>query len=110
MGIPSGKRRASGILAAEEDAKAEVEKMEEPVDIALPEEDATKWRTPGFSRMRMEWSPEDSIVLSKAKSIVDGMVIRNFSDAYEIMFKIYDLVRSPVVNIETGEIEVDQFG
>lgn len=107
--VKSGKVRASGETAASEEAKAELEVMDDPVEIELPDERERTFRTPGFSRMRTEWSPEDAGVLARAKAVVDGMIYKNFMDAYEIMFQIYDLVRTPVVD-DNGEIQTDQWG
>ena len=109
MGIESGKVRAGGETAASEEAKEEVEKLSEPMEQELPEEKDKKWRTPGFARMRMDWRSDDAPIISQAKSAVDGRIVANFSDAYQVMFEVYDLVRTPLVDEETGEIKTDQY-
>jgi hypothetical protein len=75
----------------------------------LPEERKRTFRTPGFSRMTLEWSSHDREVIRAAKDAVDGHIIREFQDAYEIMYRIYDLVRTPEVTAD-GEIVKDRFG
>ncbi len=109
MGIESGKVRAGGETAASEEAKEEVEKLSEPMEQELPEEKDKKWRTPGFARMRMDWRSDDAPIISQAKSAVDGRIVANFSDAYQVMFEVYDLVRTPLVDEETGESKTDQY-
>ena len=109
-GIKSGKVRASGEKAASEEAQAEIQKMDEPMEVELPEEREKKFRTPGFSRMRLDWRGEDSHIVSQAVAAVEGMITTKFSDAYEVMYQVYDLVRTPLVDEKTGEIQVDQWG
>jgi hypothetical protein len=110
-GIKSGKTRASGELAADEEAQVEVEKMDGTMEAEpLHEEKEKTFRTPGFSRMRLDWRKEDAAIIEQARAAVEGRIIQNFEDAYEVMYRVYDLVRTPEVDPETGEIKVDQFG
>ncbi len=109
MGIEPGQVRDSGQTAASEEALVEVEKLSEPMEQELPEEKDKKWRTPGFARMRMNWRPEDALIISQAKASVDGRIVANFADAYQVMFEVYDLVRTPLVDEKTGEIQTDQY-
>lgn len=109
-GIESGRVRASGELAASEEAIAEVEKMDDLTELDLPEEREKTFRTPGFARMRLDWSSDDAAIIAQAKSAVEGMIVRNFIDAYELMSQVYDVVRTPEVDPETGEVKTDQFG
>lgn len=67
-------------------------------------------KTPGFSRMRVEWNAHDVPVLAAFKQITDARVTEAFVDAYLIMEQVYDLVREPEVDEQTGEIKVDRFG
>lgn len=109
-GIKSGQTRASGELASTEEAQIEIEKMDEPVEVELPEEREKTFRTPGFSRMRLDWRGDDSLIVQRAKIIVENRIVHTFQDAYEIMNQVYDVVRTPEVDEETGEIKTDQFG
>lgn len=102
--------RASGSTQAEEITKEESAKAEEPIAVELPEERERTFRTPGFARMRMDWRGEDRAVIQQAKSLVEGRIMRNFADAFEIMNDVYDLVRTPEVDESTGEIMTDQWG
>jgi hypothetical protein len=67
-------------------------------------------KTPGFSRMRVDWNPHDLPVLGAFKQIVEARVMEAFTDAYLIMEQVYDLVREPEVDETTSEIKVDRFG
>lgn len=73
-------------------------------------EETRETKTPGFSRMRVEWSPHDAPILDSLRIQVDGVIVRTFTDAYEIMNQVYDLVREAEVDEKTGEIATDRFG
>lgn len=108
--VARAKERASGLTAASEEATAEAAKMTEPIEAAvMPEERERKFRTPGFSRMRFDWSPEDRVVVSMAQRSVEERVLANFADAYQTMYEVYDLVRTPVTD-EAGEPRKDEYG
>lgn len=109
-GIKSGTVRASGESASVEEAKDEVEALDESITVELPEEREKTFRTPGFARMRLDWSTEDRKIIQHAQGVVEGRIIENFIDAYQVMHEIYDLVRTPEMDPETGEIKVDQWG
>jgi len=95
-----------GEVAAREFAQESDATLDESI---LPEERKRTFRTPGFSRMTLEWSSHDREIIRAAKDAVDGHIIREFQDAYEIMYRIYDLVRTPEVTAD-GEIVKDRFG
>jgi hypothetical protein len=110
-GVKQGQKRNSGQPVASEIAKEEADKVDQPVEQAiLPDERETKFRTPGFSRMRIEWSSDDRPVIDRAQQMADGVILRAFEDAYEVMYQVYNLVREPDVDTKTGEIKVDKFG
>lgn len=92
--------------AVEEAAKDADETLVAEVD---PER-TKETKTPGFSRMRVDWNPHDVPVLASLRTIADGIIIKQFADAYEIMESVYDLAREAEVDEETGEIKVDRFG
>lgn len=110
-GVKSGKKRASGETTAAEITKEESERLDQPIDDkVLHEEREKQFRTPGFARMRLDWTSEDRIVIERAKQAVDGRILKNFIDAYEVMNVVFDLVRTPEFDIQTGEIKVDRWG
>ena len=102
--------RASGLAQSEEVVREEAESFEDHVEPALPEERARRHQTPGFARMRMEWKGDDRLVMQSARDAVDGRILRLYADAYQIMHELYDVVREPEVDLETGEIQQDQWG
>lgn len=108
-GISTGKRRASGETTANAVAEEVTEELTSLPDVELPEERQTQWRTPGFSRMRMTWRPEDRVVIEQARQMVDGMVMRAFADLYRVLHELYDVVREPEVN-DDGEALLDDYG
>lgn len=67
-------------------------------------EESKSWRTPGFQRMRLDWSSGDKDVLSRVKNTVDARLMREFKDAYQLMFSLYEIVRTPASD------ERDQWG
>jgi hypothetical protein len=105
----SGQVRESGKTAAVEEAALAGEALTEPINVELPEETRTRFRTPGFSRMRMEWRSEDRPVIAGARAAVEGALLRNFKDAFLAINDVYDLVRTPAIDPATGEIRVDQW-
>lgn len=67
-------------------------------------------RTPGFTRMRTEWRPEDAAHIQAIKEIVDNRVLQTFADAYQVMYELYGLVREPEYDPRTGEVLTDRHG
>lgn len=108
-GIPAGQVRASGETAAGEEAKEAGEQLLEPMAQQLEDEAATKWRTPGFRRMRFDWSGDDRAVLKAATDAVEGRIRANFADAFQVMFDLYDLVRTPLTD-QQGNVLCDEWG
>lgn len=105
-GIPQEHRRSHGELAADAVANEVGETVAEPLQ-EQPEK--REPRTPGFARMRLDWSSDDRPIIQRAKSAVDGRILVEFSDAYEIMNEVYEAVRMPEVNAD-GEVLRNQHG
>lgn len=105
----SAQVRESGETAAVEETAKLAKELDEPIKVELPEETAKKFRTPGFSRMRTVWRSEDRPIIEGAKAAVEGQILRNFTDAFEVMNNVYELVRTPATSPD-GEILRNQFG
>jgi hypothetical protein len=101
-----GKQRQSGLTAAQESALAAGKGADSPLDSDI--EHTTKFRSPGFSRMRTEWKPEDAIILTKAKLAAEDRLVLEFADAYRVLAHIYDIVRTPL--IVEDEVQKDRHG
>lgn len=106
-GIPQGHRRVGGDLAADEVAYEEGRTLDQPNAERAEEREP---RTPGFARMRLDWRSDDRPIIQRAKAAVEGKIVMEFADAYEIMNEIYEAVRIPEVDMETGEIKRTQHG
>lgn len=102
-------RRASGEPVAEEIAKEEGENLDQPITPEMPEERGKKFRTPGFTRMRFDWHSDDRAVIDRAKSYVQSQVLQRFSDAYEVINDIYEIVREPERDAAGNPVR-DQYG
>jgi hypothetical protein len=108
--MKSDVKRASGMEAADEEAKEAAEALTESLAVETPEERARKWRSPSFARMRTSWrNADESQVVNAAKTVVHRRIINDFSDAYAIMNDLFDIVREPVLDAK-GEPEVDAHG
>lgn len=105
-GIPQGHKRGSGELAADEVALEETAAIDKPME---PKSEEREVRTPGFARMRLDWASDDRPIIQRAKSAVEGRIVMEFSDAYEIMNEVYEAVRMPEVT-EDGEVVRNQHG
>lgn len=103
--------RASGLTAAEEVTREVSEEADKTVDPeVLPEERKRTFRTPGFSRMQLDWQGDDRDVVQRARDAVEGRIQEQFVDAFQVMYQVYDAVRTPEVDPETGEKKVDRWG
>lgn len=109
MVVDTKKRRASGDTAAEETVKEVAKEAEEPAKVELPDERERTFRTPGFRRMRTNWTADTARILQEVQGAVDGRVMHDFLDAYQVMYEVYDLVRTPDVDAN-GAIKKDKYG
>ena len=111
---PKGSTRASGEATASEVAKDLVEELDADIRVQLPDEDdkekRSKFRTPGFSRMRVDWRGDDQFVLAQVMDVVEKRIMVNFADAYQLMFEVYDTVRTREHVPGTGEVVLDSYG
>lgn len=104
------KTRASGLTAAEEEAKEVVEEsFADPATEDPGEERKVTFRTPGFSRMRTDWNGDDALVLSRVQMVIEDRIVTTFADAFSLMHEVYEVVRTPLTDAE-GNIQRDRFG
>lgn len=105
------KTRKSGHTAgSEEAAKAGDALTEPPEEKVLPEEREEWFRSPGFQRMRTAWEGEDAKQMQRLKGLIDRTIFDTFPEAYAIMSDLWDIVREPAVNENTGEVLKDPYG
>lgn len=84
--------------------------LDTPAEVDLHEDRTRELRTPGFSRMRTDWLGQDAVTVAQVTGIVDNRILANFSDAYAVMHELYEVVREPYVDEQTGEIVKDAHG
>lgn len=111
MAIARGQQRSAGQTVASSEAKeasaeSELRAGEGKDGDIQPER---KFRTPGFSRMRMTWASQDQPMMDSAKYAVDDRIVANFGDAYVILNDIFDTVRTPEYDAQ-GEVRRDRHG
>jgi len=87
-----------------------ISEPDHPLDESDTQGEPKKWRTPGFQRMRLDWSSEDREVLNRAKSTAEGRLYREFPEVYRLLYRVYDIVRTVEVDPQSGEILKDQWG
>ena len=95
-------------LATIQRAAEESAALAQPVQTG--EGDDRRLRTPGFTRMRFDWRPEDRVVMTRAREIAHRRLVTEFADVYEVLWEVYRVVRNPLVDEKTGEIMVDDYG
>jgi hypothetical protein len=104
-----GHRRASGASVAVVLADEAAEDFGKPVEVETEVEEARRWRSPGFQRLRTDWRTEDRPIIEGARETAEGRLRREFGGLYILLNRIYDVVREPAVTPD-GEIIKDRFG
>lgn len=108
--VAAGKRRASGKTGGVEQAELAAEDLEcYPDTEVLPEERDRDFTHLSFARMRVDWSGEDRGMVARIHDVVQGRMLEMFSDAYGVMYELWDIVRE-VDHDENGEARRDRFG
>ena len=109
-GIESGRRRASGKAAAEEEADKGAEEMTAPVEEEVVDiERMISFQSTALSRMRTDWDGENKMAVDRITKAVKDVIVDTFPDAYLVIEDIYMLVRTPVTT-EDGEVVTDRWG
>ncbi len=106
---PAQKRRQKAATnAADEQAETTFDEPSDDKD-DLPDEREISFRSPGLQRMSLDLAPDDRRQMDKVEGVIERKVFDIFTDAYQIMSDIYDVVREAEddVNPTTGEIQGD---
>ena len=105
--------RASGSTQVEEVTKevSEQNDRDEAHEDPAASEDSPRsiFRAPGLHRMAFQWSGEDGRVVAQAQGVVEERIQANFRDAYQIMFELFMVVRTPLAD-GNGDVIRDRFG
>jgi len=76
-----------------------------------PHDDRTQEFTPRREgRMRHDLRPEDQDAVDGLRGIADRIMLERFGDAYVIINDLYEIVREPLVDPVTQEIQEDEHG
>ena len=88
--------RKSGKTTAEEKTKEVAEDIDRPLGDPSMEGDPKRDRVkrPYFQRLRTEWTSDQQIMLQRIHLKVEKEIGEFFADAFEIMFELYDVVRT----------------
>lgn len=105
------KPRASGKTGATEEGEKQADDATgEPKSEDLDVEREEWFRAPGFQRMKTAWEGDDKRQMDRVQGAVDRAVFETFQDAYAVMSDIYDVVREPEIDENTGEIRLNPAG
>jgi hypothetical protein len=106
--------RSSGRTSGEESAREVAEEQDAPLEETkgLGIDRSRAFRTPGFARIKTDWTPEESSVFAMASSWADKKLAREFADAYRLLAKVQAMVRTSLGTNEDGGIrwELDDWG
>jgi hypothetical protein len=80
-----------------------------PTEVDLHEDRTKEFKGPNFSRMRTDWDGPNGEAVRKLISIADGVIHKEFADAFTIMNDLYAVVRIGLVDND-GEVLTDQWG
>lgn len=103
-------RRARDAKAVERAVEKQSEEMTEEITVPIPEEEEQWFRSPGFQRMRTDWTGEDAAHMQRLQGAIDRRLFEMFTDAFAVMSDLYDTVREQAVDPNSGELLVDPSG
>jgi hypothetical protein len=110
----AGQRRASGQTAAVEEAREAGDKLDDDIAVDLEEESTddprARFRTPGFSRVKIAWTGDEMDVVRSVTGTVDDLIRRAFWDVHALLNDLYIIVRDPEVDETSGEIRTTAEG
>ncbi len=106
--VASGKERAHGQTGAEEEAR------ERSKEIARPDTGGDEVQplglTRAWQRMKLDLNSKDHQIMQDVQSKIDDQIFEDFADAFGIEYEIYDIVRKPRIDTQTGEVMTDDNG
>ena len=86
------------------------EEADKTTEIDLHDDRTREFSHLSQSRMaRTSWRPEDKEAMSGIHAVIDRLLLEHYSDAYQVMNELYEIVREPQV-LEGGVIAEDQYG
>jgi hypothetical protein len=100
--------RISGKTTSEEVTADQRDQLDEQINPELPDERERKFQRAGFSRPKMEWTPEQRLNIVSMHQAVNDRLLQTFEDAYRVMHELFELIREPVM--VNGEVIRDRNG
>lgn len=94
----------------EEFVRDEAQEAERPMEVE-PHDDRTQEFSPRREgRMRHDLRQDDRDAVDGLRMIADRLMLERFGDAYVIINDLYEIVREPVFDPVTQEIQADEHG
>lgn len=102
-------RRKSGKTTGEEITAEERRRAFEPLPAGKDDDETRKLKSPLLQRVRIDWNPDQQVIIQRVHATVDRRIVESFSEAYAIMYEIYELVRTPQTDVN-GNVICDHHG
>lgn len=83
---------------------------DEPLAVDIDPDRTRETTRTGFSRMRTDWRAGDAEEVTGIVAQADGVIHRTFPGVYLLMNELWAMVRVPVADRDTGEVELDMYG
>lgn len=87
-----------------------LEAADNPAEVDLHEDRTKEFKSPNFSRFPTEWDGPYADVVRGIHDVAEARLLQEFGGALKLLHDIYDIVREPVVDKKTGEVETDKQG
>lgn len=92
------------------DVEERLAEADAPMEVELHEDKTREMKTPGFSRFQTDWDGPHGEVVKTIHAVIDNRILVDFADAFVILNDLFEVVREPVVDLDTGEVLKDQHG
>lgn len=110
-GIERGQRLADGRTVAEAVAEDEVEAMTQDIEQAMLDVERSRlFESLALARMRTEWTGSNAAAITQIRESVEDVMLTRFEEAFRIVGDVYEIVREPEVDPDTGEVRTDFHG
>jgi hypothetical protein len=86
------------------------EGLDQPMEVDPHPDRRRTFEQLGFARMRTRWTKGEEGVIESAKTQAELELDRYFADIYKIMNRLYEIVREPVRDPQTGETLTNRRG
>lgn len=91
--VAAAATHANGRTVTEDVVREVAAEVDEPVKVELDSERRTGFRRTGFSRMQLDWKPDDAIMMKRIHQAVDRKIEEYFDDLLALWYDILARVR-----------------